>query len=482
MKTLSSREPPGQNPAALVFGLSVERFREMSLVAQRVDVMLIQTNLQLLRENKAFRRLWAGQVVSELGNWFNFIAGLGLVRAVSHAAPEVTAIMLVARLAPFAVFAPLAGAVVDRWSRRTIMIVTDLARALFALGFLLVRGPEDLWIAYVCTVVSTLLAAFFEAAKNAAMPNVTGESGLLAGNALMFSSRFLLMSAGAALGGAASAGLGYQIAFTVNAASFLVSAWSVWLIDDAQTRSEPVNGAAARPEYKKSYWADITEGWSYIRNQEVVSAIIGLNILWATGGGALNLIYDRLGAVELPSFAGLSPDYGVSLLYAASGLGLFIGIIFARRVGAHVELNGLTSGFIGWMVLAHGLVFAVCGISGNLGVAAVFIFLSRVIIGVEFAVQETVLMRLVPDRLRGRISTTDRAAEILVMSLSTAVAGWALMSISARSLAVISGLLSGLPGAVWLLLKSTGRLDVSRQVRLAGNQATLNEPARVNAE
>ena len=444
-------------------------------------MMLIQTNFQLLRDNKTFRRLWAGQVVSELGNWFNFIAGLGLVRAVSHAAPEATAIMLVARLAPFALFAPLAGAVVDRWSRRTIMIATDLARALFALGFLLVRGPEDLWIAYVCTVVSTLLAAFFEAAKNAAMPNVTGEGGLLAGNALMFSSRFLLMSAGAALGGAASAGLGYQIAFTVNAASFLVSAWSVWLIDDSQTRSDAI-GQAARSERKRSYWADITEGWSYIRKNEVVSGIIGLNILWATGGGALYLIYDRLGGVELPSFAGLSPDYGVSLLYAASGLGLFFGMMFARRVGAHVELNGWTSGFIGWMVLAHGLVFAVCGISGNLGVAAAVIFISRVIIGVEFAVQETVLMRLVPDRLRGRISTTDRAAEILVMSLSTAVAGWALFSISAKALAVISGLLSGLPGAVWLLLRATGRLDISGQVTLAGNQVTLNEPARVNVE
>src|SRR4051794_4419236 len=358
------------------------------------------TYWQLLSKNKAFRRLWAGQVVSELGNWFNFIAGLGLVRAVSHAAPEATAIMLVARLAPFAVFAPLAGAVVDRWSRRTIMIVSDLARALFALGFLLVRGPEDLWIAYVCTVVSTLLAAFFEAAKNASMPNVTGESGLLAGNALMFSSRVLLMSVGAALGGAASAGLGYQIAFAVNAVPFLVSAWSVWLIDDSQTRSETASDA--RTGDKRSYWTDITEGWSYISKHEIVSAIIGLNILWATGGGALNLIYDRLGAVELPSFGGLSPDYGVALLYAASGLGLFIGMVFARRVGAHVELNGLTSGFIGWMVLAHGLVFAVCGISGNLGVAAGVIFLSRVIIGVEFAVQETVLMRLIPDRLRGR--------------------------------------------------------------------------------
>src|SRR5215212_5079349 len=113
--------------------------------------MATLTYMQLLRGNRPFRWLLSGQVVSELGNWFNFIAGLGLVRAVSVAAPEATATMLVARLAPFALFAPLAGAFVDRWSRRTVMIASDLARAFVALGFLLVRGPGDLWIAYTST-------------------------------------------------------------------------------------------------------------------------------------------------------------------------------------------------------------------------------------------------------------------------------------------------------------------------------------------
>src|ERR1051325_9141951 len=99
------------------------------------------TYMQLLRGNRPFRRLLSGQVVSELGNWFNFIAALGLVRAVSAAAPEATATMMVARLVPFALFAPLAGTFVDRWSRRKVMIATDALRSVVALGFLLVRGP-----------------------------------------------------------------------------------------------------------------------------------------------------------------------------------------------------------------------------------------------------------------------------------------------------------------------------------------------------
>src|SRR5215470_10569123 len=97
------------------------------------------TYTQLLRRNRSFRRLWSGQVISELGNWFNFIAALGLVRVVSHADPEVTTLILLFRLVPFTIFSPLAGAFVDRWSRRRVMIATDLLRVAAALGFLLVR-------------------------------------------------------------------------------------------------------------------------------------------------------------------------------------------------------------------------------------------------------------------------------------------------------------------------------------------------------
>lgn len=437
------------------------------------------TYTQLLRGNRSFRRLWSGQVVSELGNWFNFIAALGLVRAVSVAAPEATATMLVARLAPFALFAPLAGAFVDRWSRRTVMILSDAARAVVALGFLLVRGPEDLWIAYACTVVATLLAAFFEAAKNAAMPNITGGQGLLAGNALMFSSRFLLMSFGAALGGWASARFGYKAAFIINAVSFLVSAYSIWLIPEEEMKGETSDGDEASREVETQetetrearkrarVWTDMQEGWKYIARYPLVAAIIGLNVLWATGGGACNLIYDRLGGVVFAGRGGLEGDAGVAALYAAVGAGLFIGMLLARRVGAHVELHGLTAKFIGWMMFAHGIVFALAGLMPTLFLAGSMLFLSRFIIGIEFAVQETLMMRLVPDNLRGRVITTDRAAEIFVTSISTVLAAWSLHAITPRTLTIVSGLLSATPGLFWLALFASGRLHLPAHLETA---------------
>ena len=432
------------------------------------------TYMQLIRGNRSFRRLLSGQVVSELGNWFNFIAGLGLVRAVSAAAPEATAIMMVARLAPFALFAPLAGTFVDRWSRRTVMIATDAARAVFALGFLLVNGPEDLWIAYAFTIISTLLAAFFEAAKNAAMPNIAGDSGLLAGNALMFSSRFLLMSLGAALGGWASARFGYHAAFVINALSFIVSAYSIWLIPEREMKAEEDENegaaveklsAAGRKAGRQSFWQDLREGWAYIVQHPLVAAIIGINVLWGLGGGACNLVYDRLGGVVFAGSNGLQADAGVAFLYAAVGAGAFVGMLLARRVGAHVELRGVTVGFIGWMLIIHGILFAIGGLMPSLWSVGVLFFLSRVVIGMEFALQETMMLRLSPDRLRGRVITTDRAAEIFIMSISTIFAGWSLHVITPRTLTIISGLISASPGVIWLVLFAWGKLRLPLQAK-----------------
>lgn len=427
------------------------------------------TYMQLLRRNQSFRRLWIGQVISELGNWFNFIAALGLVREVSKAAPEVTTLMLIFRLVPFTLFSPLAGAFVDRWSRRRVMIMTDLLRVVVALGFLFVRRPEDLWIAYLCTALLAFFGAFFEAAKNAAVPNITGERDLLAGNALMFSSRFLLLSVGAALGGWTSSEIGYSSAFVINAVSFLLSAYSVWLVPEEDTRERQSAVEPVKRGLFSGYWTDIREGWAYIVTHAPVATILLVNIVWAIGGGSINLILDRLGAFEFASKSGLSPDAAIGVLYFANGLGLFVGMMIARRVGFYFHMKSRTIGYIGWSLFVQGIFFAMMGVMPSLLLASLCLFASRVLLGAEFAVQETLLMRLVPDKLRGRVSTTDRAGEMMIWSLSTGIAGWSLYHISSQTLTIVSGLLSGVAGLLWLVLFAT------RTVRLPKRLSQVQE-------
>ena len=395
-------------------------------------------------------------MISELGNWFNFIAGLGLVRVVSGGAPEVTAWLLISRTAPFALFAPLAGALVDKWSRRTVMIVSDVGRTVFALGFLFVKSPNHLWIAYTCSVIMALFTALFEAAKNAATPNITGDEGLLAGNALMFSSRFLLMSIGAALGGWASDVFGYEAAFIINAFSFLVSAFSVWLINEEEMCQKDETEKQKRVKMR----ADLKEGLTFVLNHPLVATIFMVNILWATGGGMTNLISDQLGSVVFVDDSWLKGERAIAALYTSAGIGLFIGMLFARRVGTFVEVRRLTVPFIGWTIFAHGIIFGLAGYVSSLWIACLLYIISRAILGVEYAVQDTLFIRLVPDNLRGRVYISDRAAEISVMSIATYVAGKSLHFISPSKLTLISGLLASLPGLMWLLLFASKRISL----------------------
>lgn len=408
---------------------------------------------QLIKGNRNFRNLLAGQFISELGNWFNFIASLGLVRLVSEASPMAAGILFVCRLIPFAIFSPIAGTFVDRFSRRQVMIITDLARVGVALMLLLVTHPGNLWIAYLATMLLSTFGAFFDGAKNAATPNLTGKEGLLAGTALMFSTRFLLMAIGSALGGWASAIFGYEVAFLINAASFLASAYTVWLIPEESVREPETAERAGR----ESFVTELKEGLHYAATNHFALTIILMNVIWAVGGGAINIVFERMGGVVFVEREGWNPDVAVALLWTASGLGLFAGMMIAHRTSIYLDRKNTNYKFIGWTLIIHGVLFAVAGVVPSLWLFMFFTFISRAIIGVEYAVQETLFQRSLPDYIRGRISTLERGAELTMFGLSSWISSALVYGVSAQTLTIFSGLLAGSAGIVWFIRERPNR-------------------------
>lgn len=413
---------------------------------------------ELIRGNRNFRNLLAGQFISELGNWFNFIAGLGLVRLVSDASPMAAGLFFLARLLPFALVSPIAGTFVDRFSRRTVMLATDLIRAAIALSFLLVNDASDLWIAYVATVLLHVSGAFFDGAKNAAAPNLTGKDGLLAGTALLFSSRFMLMAVGSALGGWAAAVFGYQVAFLINAASFLISAYTVWLIPEEVTRDNETAERMADTAGRESFVTELKEGLVYSVKNHFALTILLMNVIWAVGGGAINVIFERLGGVHFAESESWNPDAAVGMLWGAAGLGLTIGMLLAHRVSGWLDLKGRQYEFVGWALIIHGVLFAIGAVMPSLWLFSIFVLVSRAIVGVEYAVQETMFQRSLPDKIRGRISTLDRGAELTVFGLVSYAASGLMFVMTPQTLTIISGILSAMAGVVWFI-RQRGRRD-----------------------
>lgn len=429
------------------------------------------TYRQLIQGNRNFRNLLAGQFISELGNWFNFIAGLGLVRLVSDASPTAAGIFFVCRLVPFAFASPIAGTFVDRFSRRQVMIITDLARVGVAMMFLLVTNADDLWIAYLATILLSTFGAFFEGAKNAATPNLTGKEGLLAGTALMFSTRFLLMAVGSALGGWAAAIFGYEVAFLINAASFLASAFTVWLIPEEATRDAETGERMTGKADKPPFITELKEGFKYTLVNRFAFTIVVMNMIWATGGGAINVIFERMGGIHFPLVEGWNPDIGVAMLWTSAGFGLAFGMLIAHRTSVWLDFTKRHSSFIGWTLIIHGVLFSIAGIMPTLLLFAIFSFISRAVVGVEYAIQETLFQRSLPDYIRGRISTLERGAELTVFGASSYLASEAMYYISPQVLTVISGILSAGAGVLWFVRHygedftlGMRRKDVEKQV------------------
>ena len=436
------------------------------------------TYKEVLKGNRDFRNLWTSQVISELGTWFSFIAELGLVRLFSGSALATTALM-VARLLPFILVAPFAGVIVDRVSRRRVMIAADLARAGVALCFLGAAALESVWAVCVCSAMMSSIGVFFEAAKNAAIPNLVSPRELLTANVLMFSTRFLQFTVGSALGGLTAAQFGYQAAFVVDSLSFIASAIFVALIPasgmkkaapapTASALDQPavVEGTAALERSSGQFFSDLREGFAYIWATPFVRGVIGVNVGWALGGGMNNVLYDQIGGHLFAGGESDRGDLGVAALFTAAGVGLFFGMLLARRAGAWVAEERRATLFIGWALIAHGIFFSMAGMMSSLAGVAICVAISRLIIAMEFGVQETLVMRVIPDDYRGRVFTTDRSLEFGVMTLSMMAGGWMLTYFSPLTMMIVSGALSASPGAVWLLAVWLRRFSVpARAVR-----------------
>jgi len=428
---------------------------------------------ELLKRNRNFRRLWAGQVISELGTWFSFIAELGLVRMLSGS-PLMTTALLVARLLPFLLVAPIAGVLADRRSRKHIMIAADLIRAVVAVVYVLAGLIGSAWLVVACSALMASLTMFFEAAKNASIPNLVTPRELLTANVLMFSTRFLQYTLGSAIGGLTAAQFGYDTAFIVNAVSFVGSALFILPIPASATRqarevkvghspiADPMSAEAAAitpitgSEQPLSvpnagFVADLREGLRYIWRTPFVRAVILVNIGWGTGGGMTTILFDQIGGHLFAGGSSNRGDWFVAALFTAGGAGVFVGMMLTRRVGMWISDEQRAGLFIGWSLLAHGLLFSVAGLMPTLASMAVWVALSRLVLGAEFGFQETLMMRILPDDYRGRVFTTDRSLELATMAISTIITGWLLTWFGARSLMIASGLLSASPGLVWLL-------------------------------
>lgn len=398
--------------------------------------------IELLGGNRRFRQLWLGQVVSQLGDWFDTIAVYTIVLRLTGSGRAV-GLVLVARFLPSVVIGPLSGVVADRFNRRTVMITSDIVRAVVVLGFLFVRRPEQLWIIYALTVVQLTFSTFFEPAKTATIPSLVEERELVTANAISSVTWSVMLTLGAAIGGVVTGLFGTNAAFIIDSLTFLASAALIWGV---RFPRRPPRAKSKLTIGKALGITDTLEGIRYVRTRPRVLAYLAVKPAWGLGGGILALLA-VFGEKIFP--VGGRAATGIGVLYAARGIGTAIGPVVARRFAS--ETNKQMQTAIGIAFLVGGFFYIAFGSSTNFTVALLMLAIAHMGGSVLWVFSTVLLQSVVEDTFRGRVFAAELALLTLAMAASNYVTGEMLdrLHYSARIVTIGIGALFMLPGLAW---------------------------------
>ncbi|HKJ38124.1 MAG TPA: MFS transporter [Anaerolineales bacterium] len=379
--------------------------------------------LNLLKRNQNFSYLWWGNVVSLLGDWFNLIASAALITQLTNSGVAISYLFLV-RYIPVFIFSPIAGVIADKYDRRTILIVTDLLRAVTVLSFLLIRSADQLWLLYLLTAVQFMLSALFTPARSAMLANVVQQKDLVTANALDSFTWSTMLALGSFLGGIVAAIFGNQTAFVMDALTFGLSAWLISRIVLPKRERISISG--------QSNWLEFIGGLRYLWQ---VPVLLVISLVKAAGSfvwGAINVLEisyaDQVYPLSDTALGQwLSIDNGgtatLGLIYVVSGLGTGLGPLLIRRWLGDSTKRLMTGISIGFLLTAAGI-----SMLGQVSTLSAFLgstFVRTVGTGTIWVFSSVLLQMLIPDKVRGRVFAFEFAILTLTQSLSIFGAGYA---------------------------------------------------------
>lgn len=406
--------------------------------------------LRLVRANRNFRRLWLAQIVSEIGDWFYTLSIYTLLLELTGHASSV-ALALVLQVLPQTFVGPTAGVVNDRLRRKHVMIAADLARCVIVLAMLLVRSRSLVWLVYPLLLAETVMAAFFEPARNSVIPNIAAKNEVLIANTLSSATWSVNLLIGASVGGIVAAFFGRNAVFILNAFSFLASG----ILISGMHFSEPHAESAVplRPRDLVDY-SPVLEGIHYIRGHRTI-----LPTVFAKAGelmiGPSWVIFTVLGAHDFAihwrgvDSAGAAM-LGMSILLGGRGLGALFGPIASARWAGRSDRRLQLGILFGYLIIAVG--YGALGLSRSVWMAAACALLAHAGGSTVWVFSTTLLQLHTDDRFRGRVFAADLGFSMLTIATGAFICGKFLdAGVSARSVATYTGVVMLIPAVLWAM-------------------------------
>ncbi|MFC3501069.1 MFS transporter [Micromonospora krabiensis] len=404
------------------------------------------STLSVLTRNRNFRNLFLAELVVFGADWFVMVPLLVLL-------PKLTgsgvwgALVLAVDTGIVALLLPYTGTIADRFDRRKIMMVANVAALAGVLLLLGVRGPGTAWLAMVAIGVVAVAKGFYSPAAQAALPNVLDPHELAAGNAVAGSAWGTMTVVGASLGGVLSAHVGPYACFWIAAVGLALAAGL------AATIRRPLQAPRDRDVPPQRAFAAVVEALRYIGHRPRVLALVTVKSAVGLGNGVLT-VFPLLAGVY-----GAGPA-GAGLLFAVRGAGALVGPILMRRV--------LTNR--AWLLPGLALSMSLYGLA-YLGTSAarwfplvlLLVFVAHFAGGSNWVMSNFALQGEVPDRLRGRVFATDMMLATLAISVSQLAVAAVVDVVDERVVLAGCGLVTLVYAVGW---------------RIATRKLSLSDPAR----
>jgi len=382
-----------------------------------------------------YQRLWAARTVSQSGDVAQFTTLALLVLHLTGSGLGVSGAVL-AEIAPVLLLAPLAGPLIDRLPRVTVMVAADLVR--FVLAAVLALWHGDIAVVYTVAFGLSAGSVFFGPAAASLLPTLVGDEQLVAANSGIWSAAVLSQVLLAPLAGLLAAAAGFGWAFAANAASFAVSAG---LLRGLRA------GEQARPVATTGIWSQGREALALLAGDRLLRALALAQALAALSAGATSALLVVLAGRRLHV-----TGTGYGLLLAAIGVGAFSGPLLATRLSAHARRPQLVFGAFGLRGLVDLALATVTALPAALGALA-FYGLGTSTGNVTFS---SVIQSHVPAGLRGRVFS---AFDLIWQSMR--LASLLLGGVLADTLGIRAVYYTG--GALLLAAALTGLLTTSRR-------------------
>jgi MFS family permease len=373
-----------------------------------------------LLRNRDFMLLWSGQVVSTLGSRISALAFPLLVLAVTDS-PAQAGLVGFAQALPYLIWFLPAGALVDRWSRKRVMLVADAGRGVALATVAVAILLDRITVAHLLVVafVEGTLYVFFQLAEGAALPHVVPRPQLSTAVAQNQARDQGAELAGQPLGGFLF-GLGHIVPFAVDAVSYLVSFLAMLPI--RPVLEEP------RREPRRNLAAEVGEGVRWLARQRLLRTLVALVALSNFGFNAL-----LLALIVRAQDLGAKPA-AIGLMLGAFGVGALAGALAAPTIQRRLPAPAVMLGAL-WLWAAQLGVLIVAPDVVTIGVALAVGALAGPPFNVVVAAYR---YALTPDRLQGRATSVSRMVGWGTIPLAALAGGVAVERFGA--VATIAGL------------------------------------------